>query len=164
MAENSVWHQAAFLYLDAIINNFKQKILQEYNGLYPFSVIPLSLDRRFGEVLNSEMKKFNKNLEKESKRNDMVDKVKKNIEEVKAVVVENIEKVLERGEKIELLVDKTDRMQETAFKFESSARTLRKAMWWENVKKYLMLAGILIIVVLFLSATYCGGLTFQDCR
>lgn len=30
------------------------------------------------------------------------------VNEVKDVMVENIEKVLERGEKIELLVDKTD--------------------------------------------------------
>lgn len=30
------------------------------------------------------------------------------VDEVKNIMVENIEKVLERGEKIELLVDKTD--------------------------------------------------------
>jgi vesicle-associated membrane protein 72 len=30
------------------------------------------------------------------------------VDEVKNIMIENVEKVLERGEKIELLVDKTD--------------------------------------------------------
>jgi hypothetical protein len=33
------------------------------------------------------------------------------VDEVKNIMVENIEKVLERGEKIELLVDKTDNLR-----------------------------------------------------
>jgi hypothetical protein len=39
---------------------------------------------------------------------------------VKDVMIENIDRVLERGEKIELLVDKTDRLNQQAFKFEKS--------------------------------------------
>jgi len=37
---------------------------------------------------------------------DRILKVRKEIDEVKSIMVENIEKVLERGEKIELLVEK----------------------------------------------------------
>lgn len=33
------------------------------------------------------------------------------VDEVKNIMVENIERVLERGEKIELLVDKTDNLR-----------------------------------------------------
>ena len=35
-------------------------------------------------------------------------------------MIENIDRVLERGEKIELLVDKTDRLNQQAFKFEKT--------------------------------------------
>lgn len=35
-------------------------------------------------------------------------------------MVENIDRVLERGERIELLVDKTERLNQQAFKFEKS--------------------------------------------
>lgn len=35
-------------------------------------------------------------------------------------MIENIDRVLERGERIELLVDKTDRLNQQAFKFEKS--------------------------------------------
>lgn len=37
-------------------------------------------------------------------------------------MIENIDKVLERGERLELLVDKTERLNEQAFKFEKSVR------------------------------------------
>ncbi|CAM8896173.1 unnamed protein product [Rhodiola kirilowii] len=40
-------------------------------------------------------------------------KVKAQVSEVKGVMMENIEKVLERGEKIEVLVDKTDNLRST---------------------------------------------------
>ena len=39
-----------------------------------------------------------------------------------------VEKVLERGERIELLVDKTETLENTAVKFKTSSRTLKKAM------------------------------------
>jgi vesicle-associated membrane protein 7 len=41
---------------------------------------------------------------------DELSKVQSQIDGVKEVMVQNIEKVLECGEKIELLVDKTDRL------------------------------------------------------
>lgn len=44
------------------------------------------------------------------------------IDEVKDVMIENIDRVLERGERIELLVDKTDKLSQNARKFEKSVR------------------------------------------
>lgn len=44
------------------------------------------------------------------------------IDEVKDVMIENIDRVLERGERIELLVDKTDKLSQNAKKFEKTVR------------------------------------------
>ncbi len=46
--------------------------------------------------------------------------------------------VLARGEKIELLVDKTDQLNQSAKVFQKSAKGLKNAMWWKNVKMWLM--------------------------
>jgi hypothetical protein len=51
---------------------------------------------------------------------DNINKVQAQIDTVKDVMIENIDRVLERGERIELLVDKTDRLNQQAFKFEKS--------------------------------------------
>ncbi len=50
--------------------------------------------------------------------------------EVKNIMIENIEKVLERGEKLDLLVDKTDSLQDTAATFRREARRLKRTLWW----------------------------------
>jgi pyoverdine/dityrosine biosynthesis protein Dit1 len=43
-----------------------------------------------------------------NQKNDKIAKVQEEISQVKDVMIRNIDKVLERGEKIELLVDKTE--------------------------------------------------------
>lgn len=42
-----------------------------------------------------------------------------------------LHKVLERGERIELLVDKTDHLSSEAFIFKKEARKLKTKMWWK---------------------------------
>jgi vesicle-associated membrane protein 7 len=54
--------------------------------------------------------------------------------QVKNVMVQNIDRVLERGEKIELLVDKTDALQGEAFRFKRQARQLKQQLWWRNIR------------------------------
>lgn len=54
--------------------------------------------------------------------------------QVRAVMVENIDKVLERGDRIELLVDKTSTIQDNTFRFKKQSRRLRQAMWIKNAK------------------------------
>lgn len=56
------------------------------------------------------------------------------LEQVRAVMVENIDKVLERGDRIELLVDKTSTIQDNTFRFKKQSRRLRQAMWIKNAK------------------------------
>lgn len=167
MAENSIWQKAAFLFLDNVADKFKNMFFQNDYDVKrlpsSFPVVPLSLDPQFKSTLRELEASFNRSLLVETQRDEMVTKVKQNIREVKAIVVENIEKLLERGEKIELLVNKTDKMQETTFKFETSARSLKNTLWWQNARKYIMLTAIFLFVALFLSATYCGGISYPEC-
>ncbi|KAH6774902.1 vesicle-associated membrane protein 721 [Perilla frutescens var. hirtella] len=47
-------------------------------------------------------------------------KVKAQVSEVKGVMLENIEKVLDHGEQIEVLVDKTENLHQQAKDFKSA--------------------------------------------
>ena len=51
--------------------------------------------------------------------------IREEMNAVKDVMVQNIERVLERGERIDLLVNKTDNMQQTAFAFRQRSTALR---------------------------------------
>ena len=94
---------------------------------------------------------------------DNIGAVKSQIDEVKGVMVQNIEKVLERGEKIELLVDKTDRLNQQAFRFESSSRELRRAMWWRRVRCYSTIGVIAVLIIYVASVSLCG-FDYKHCK
>lgn len=54
--------------------------------------------------------------------------------QIRTIMVENIDKILERGDRIELLVDKTATMQDGAFHFKKQSKRLRRALWMKNAK------------------------------
>ena len=56
------------------------------------------------------------------------------ISQVRNVMIENIDKVLDRGDRLELLVDKSANMQGNTFRFRKQARRFRSTVWWKNVK------------------------------
>lgn len=69
------------------------------------------------------------------------------VSEVKEIMMQNIEKVLDRGEKLELLVDKTENLRYQADQFQKGGKALRNKMWWQNVKMKLLVALIVSIVI-----------------
>jgi vesicle-associated membrane protein 7 len=63
-------------------------------------------------------------------------------------MVQNVEQILSRGERIELLVDKTDVMAGQATAFRRGARSVRRQMWWKNAK---VMALCVIVALVSLS-------------
>lgn len=51
--------------------------------------------------------------------------------EVKGIMINNIEKVLDRGERLDVLLDKTEGLQDVAFTFRREARRLKRGLWWQ---------------------------------
>ena len=72
--------------------------------------------------------------------------LQRDVAEVQDVVTENIGKILERGERLEILLDKTDELNHKSETFVRSARTLRKKMWWQNKKSCFLLVLVLLLV------------------
>lgn len=83
---------------------------------------------------------------------DALRTAQREIEGVREIMTENIERVLERGEQMSVLVDKTGRLGENARDFRVRSRNLKRRMWWKNVK----LMVLLCLVVLFLIYLFVG--------
>ncbi|WMV53665.1 hypothetical protein MTR67_047050 [Solanum verrucosum] len=66
-------------------------------------------------------------------------------------------KVLDRGEKIELLVDKTENLQFQADSFQRQGRQLRRKMWFQNLQMKLMVGGAIVIFIIIIWLFACGG-------
>ena len=84
---------------------------------------PNSLDRAFGPRLAAAAAHAAAHPEASSR----VAGLQKQVDEVKSVMVENIEQVLARGERLEALVDKTDDLRSQADRFQVRRKRERRA-------------------------------------
>jgi hypothetical protein len=60
-------------------------------------------------------------------------------------MVQNIDSILQRGERLDLLVDKTDTLAGQAYAFRRGARSVRRQQWWKNTK-ITVLTGVVGVV------------------
>lgn len=80
-------------------------------------------------------------------RDDAITNVQREMDDVRGIMTRNIEGLLERGERIDLLVDKTDRLGGSAREFRVRSRGLKRQMWWKNVKLMALLAIVFILII-----------------
>ncbi|KPP64327.1 synaptobrevin-like [Scleropages formosus] len=69
------------------------------------------------------------------------------VEEVVDIMRVNVDKVLERDQKLSELDDRADALQMGASQFESCAAKLKNKYWWKNCKMMIMMGIIGVIVV-----------------
>lgn len=111
------------------------------------------LDRDFNFVLSQQMKNSNK------AGNDSVSRLQSQVDEVKGVMTQNIEKVMERGDRLDDLMDKTEELEASAANFQQTSRKISRRYWWRNKKMTLILCGVgtvvvVIIVIIILFSTH----------
>eukprot|EP01135_Chromosphaera_perkinsii_P001532 Nk52_evm2s207 gene=Nk52_evmTU2s207 len=84
---------------------------------------------------------------------DKIDQVRSQIDGIRDVMIKNIEKVLERDEKIEVLRSRTDELENSAVRFRRTTKRVHDQIWWKRMKLRIILgiiAGIVIAVVGYL--------------
>ncbi|KAK8557579.1 hypothetical protein V6N12_009808 [Hibiscus sabdariffa] len=115
----------------AFLERIKEDFTKRYAGGKAANASANSLSKEFGPKLKEHMQYCIDHPEEISK----IAKVKAQVSEVKGVMMENIEKVLDRGEKIEILVDKTENLRSQAQDFRQQGTRMRRKMWLQNMKK-----------------------------
>ncbi|KAH8889813.1 vesicle-associated membrane protein [Thozetella sp. PMI_491] len=90
-------------------------------------------------------------------RDDAISNAKREIDDVRGIMTRNIEGLLERGERIDLLVDKTDRLGGSAHEFRVRSRGLKRKMWWKNVKLMGLLGLVLILIIVTIVLSVKGN-------
>lgn len=78
---------------------------------------------------------------------DSITSVQRDIDDVRGIMTQNIEGLLERGERIDLLVDKTDRLGGSSREFRVRSRGLKRQMWWKNVKLMALLIAVVVLII-----------------
>eukprot|EP00003_Mantamonas_plastica_P014649 TRINITY_DN2532_c0_g3_i2.p1 TRINITY_DN2532_c0_g3~~TRINITY_DN2532_c0_g3_i2.p1 ORF type:complete len:204 (-),score=63.99 TRINITY_DN2532_c0_g3_i2:141-752(-) len=141
----------------AFLDDIKNRFVSEY-GDRGRTALAYAMNESFSKVLQKQMEYYSNNPSA-----DRIMQVRGEIDEVKNVMVQNIEKVLERGERIELLVDKTENLSTQAFKFKKQSGALKRQMWWQNAKLMLILILVVLAIIYFIVSAACGGLALPKC-
>uniref|UniRef100_A0A8C4XHM5 Vesicle-associated membrane protein 4 n=1 Tax=Erpetoichthys calabaricus TaxID=27687 RepID=A0A8C4XHM5_ERPCA len=95
-------------------------------------------------------------LEEDSGEEEDFFLVQTQVDEVIDVMQENITRVIDRGERLEELQDKSDGLCDQAAAFSSRARKLRRSMWWTDCRMKVGAALVGIILFLVIVGGYHG--------
>ncbi|XWS56874.1 hypothetical protein CRYUN_Cryun09bG0122900 [Craigia yunnanensis] len=167
VADESVGMTVPFVFLERVQDDFKQQygVSIRNEGLHPLADdddddlfedrfgIAYNLDREFGPRLKEHMQYCLNHPEEISK----LSKLKAQITEVKGIMMDNIEKVLDREEKIELLGGKSENLRFQADSFQRQGRQLRRQMWLQNLKIKVIVGGTILALIMILWLSVCAG-------
>jgi vesicle-associated membrane protein 7 len=137
MADEVFGRKVPFTYLDEVAKRFAAAY-----GPAADTALAYAYNTEFSRVLQQQSDYYSgagagADLANSAGNNPLAE-ARRELGEVRQSMVQNIDAVLDRGEKIELLVDKTDQLNQSAKVFQKSAKGLKNAMWWKNVKMWLM--------------------------
>lgn len=136
MTDQDMKLRVPYAFLFDINNRFKSTYREKVS-----TAGEMAMNDTFSRVLRDRIEFFSND-----RNADKITKVKGDIEDAKAVMVNNIDKVLERGERIEMLVSKTEDLHQHSRSFKKKSTQLKKKMWWQNAR----LCCVLIVIVLLL--------------
>ncbi|KAK5991505.1 Vesicle-associated membrane protein [Cladobotryum mycophilum] len=143
IADSSLGRRVPFGYLLEI----RKRFFQDFPEGSDFADMPNYGAGSFNAQLKNLMVEFGTTS---GGMNDAIGNAKREIDDVRGIMTRNIESLLERGERIDLLVDKTDRLGSSARDFRVRSRGLKRQMWWKNVKLMALLGLVLFLIILII--------------
>lgn len=141
IADSSLGRRVPFGYLFEI----RKRFLQQFPESTDFSDMPNYGAASFNSELKNLMVDYGTTT---GGRDDAIGNAKREIDDVRGIMTKNIESLLERGERLDLLVDKTDRLGGSAREFRVRSRGLKRKMWWKNVKLMGLLALVIFLIIM----------------
>uniref|UniRef100_A0A182IVQ9 Vesicle-associated membrane protein 7 n=1 Tax=Anopheles atroparvus TaxID=41427 RepID=A0A182IVQ9_ANOAO len=144
----------AFMFLQDV----HQRFIATY-GLTVATAIAYAMNSEFSRVLASRMRSYNEG----GQQLDAISRVNGEIDELRDIMVKNIENITNRGERLELLVNQTETLRNSSVTFRQTSRNLARTMFWRNVRIYFLVAAILLFVIYVIVSMACRGLLWQGC-
>ncbi|XP_070821409.1 vesicle-associated membrane protein 8 [Chaetodon trifascialis] len=81
---------------------------------------------------------------------DKVQALKDQVDGVKTIMTQNVDRILARGERLDDLMDKSEDLQAGAQHFKQTSTKVARSYWWKNVKLIVVIVVIVLIIVLII--------------
>mmetsp|Transcript_40052 Transcript_40052/g.85437 ORF Transcript_40052/g.85437 Transcript_40052/m.85437 type:complete len:231 (-) Transcript_40052:37-729(-) len=146
MAERAMKRRVPFAFLGAV----QEVVRQLYTGDQVQAAIAYGFQGVFRAELKQLMERYN------SPRADPLASMTEKVRNINDNLMESIDKILERQEKIELLVCRSQSLSQSATSFRRESHQVRNAVWWRNVRvQALFVMGAVLVIAIIIWAS-CG--------
>ncbi|KAJ1288753.1 hypothetical protein BS78_02G112200 [Paspalum vaginatum] len=139
--------------LTAFLERLKDDFMKRYGGGKADTAIAKSLNKEYGPVIKQHIQY----VLDHSEELDKMLKVQAQVSEVKNIMLDNIEKTLDRGENLSELQNKTSDLHSQAQEFKKQGVKIRRKTWLQNMKIKLVVLGILLLIVIIIWVSVCQG-------
>lgn len=137
----------------AFLERMKDDFMKRYGGGKADTALAKSLNKDYGPVIKQHMQYVLDHSDEIEKTL----KVQAQVSEVKNIMLNNIEKTLDRGEKLTELQDKTSDLCSQAQEFKKQGVKIRRKTWLQSMKLKLVILGILLLLVIIVWVSVCQG-------
>ncbi|KYO40294.1 vesicle-associated membrane protein 8 isoform X2 [Alligator mississippiensis] len=72
------------------------------------------------------------------------------VEGVKSIMTQNVERILARGENLDHLRNKTEDLEATSEHFKTTTQKVARKYWWKNIKTMVIIGLIVAIILIFI--------------
>ncbi|XP_018525191.1 vesicle-associated membrane protein 8 [Lates calcarifer] len=81
---------------------------------------------------------------------DRVQTLKDQVDGVKHIMTQNVDRILARGERLDDLMGKSEDLQAGAQHFKQTSQKVARSYWWKNVKLVVVIVVVVLIIVLII--------------
>ncbi|KAG7318607.1 hypothetical protein KOW79_018362 [Hemibagrus wyckioides] len=81
---------------------------------------------------------------------DRVKSLQSQVDGVKDIMTQNVDRILARGERLDDLMDKSEDLQAGAQNFKHTSQKVARAYWWKNVKLIVVMVVLVALVILII--------------
>jgi hypothetical protein len=113
---------------------------------------------RLGSFLEEKMNYYN------DSSNDKIQLLKRRVDEVRDVMIDNIDKILERGERLEDMVSKTEELAEDANNYRTRTRKVKNRMIMRYVMMAVAVFFVILAIIIIIVMIACKFPSFSRCR
>ena len=139
----------------AFLADLQQRFASQPSSSSTSTLPAYGLQGTFSPVIAELLTKFNSGSAETS--DDALTRARGELAQVKDIMVQNVESILSRGERIELLVDKTDTMAGQATAFRRGARAVRRQQFWRNQRILVLSVAVGLVLLWIIMAQFCGA-------
>eukprot|EP01103_Thecamoeba_quadrilineata_P018957 TRINITY_DN7496_c0_g1_i1.p1 TRINITY_DN7496_c0_g1~~TRINITY_DN7496_c0_g1_i1.p1 ORF type:complete len:223 (+),score=27.94 TRINITY_DN7496_c0_g1_i1:34-702(+) len=126
----------------SFLQDVKKRFLDEYRHLYQQSSVNGLAD--FSRIIEQRMDFWS------NPQSNTIDRVQDKIERTKGIMVDNIEKAIERQENIDVLVERTYELENQSQVFKQTSNQVKNQMWWKNKKMMCILICVVLVIIIIL--------------